>query len=87
MARGRGKEAAAKVGAALVTKVVRPLGEKAAAAASRAARERGYAGPDLSLDEVLARLKAMRDSGELSLEEFLRRREEILAFMRGKGSN
>lgn len=87
LARTKGKEAAATAGKTLVRKVARPLGERLAAAAAKAAESRGCEGAPKDLDSLLAQLKQLRDNGDLSFEEFLRRREELFAFMRGKKSN
>ncbi|THB71948.1 MAG: SHOCT domain-containing protein [Desulfovibrio sp.] len=81
-AREKGGEAARKAGNTVLTKVARPLGERLAASVSKTAMERGYTDRPVDLDELLHRLKELRDNGSLSKEEFLRRKEEILAAMR-----
>lgn len=57
----------------------RKAGEHLAAKASQLARDRGLADRDVGLDEVLERLKTLRDQGRLTPAEFAGRLKDLMA--------
>lgn len=75
---------AVKQGVNLARKHGRPLGEKLAAKLSKVGVERGLLDGPLDLDAVLLRLKALRDSGRLSKEDFANLAREVRERLKNK---
>ncbi len=61
---------ARKKGSELARKHGRPLGEKLAKKLSEAGVERGMLQDPLSLDDIIARLQALRNNGGISSKDF-----------------
>lgn len=76
LAKRHGKEFAQRHG--------RPLGEKLATKLSNVGVKRGLLDEPLDLDEVLRRLKAVRDAGGISREDFANLAREVKERMRNK---
>lgn len=55
----------------------RPLGDKLAEKLSKAGVDRGLLQEPLSLDDIIARLKALRDSGGISVEDFKKLKQQV----------
>lgn len=84
MAREKGSELAHKAGKAFNQKVARPLGEKIVAKASQKAMDKGLVDEAVDMDALMKQLSEMRANGELSVEEFMRRKDEIIEKVRRK---
>ncbi len=69
LALDKGRELAKKHG--------RPLGDKLAEKLSKAGVERGLLQEPLSLEDILARLKALRNSGGITAEDFAKLKQQV----------